>query len=152
MQWEAAADHNKPVESDQTLHHALCDTPGTASANDVALRAVVTSPDDPEAALAAAASSGRRRRARRIDPPADQGLTGTAYGRGNVPLAKQASKGGYPARLLVVQTRRARGGEPGARLVYLSGRGDLCPVWGSLTGTGAVDGPPRPWHLRPHGG
>jgi hypothetical protein len=26
------------------------------------------------------------------------------------------------------------------------------PVRRSLTGTGAVDGPPRPWHLRPHGG
>jgi hypothetical protein len=37
---------------------------------------------------------------------------------------------------LVVQTRRATGGEPGARIVYLSGSGDRCPVWGPLSGPG----------------
>jgi len=29
---------------------------------------------------------------------------------------------------MAVQTRRATGGEPGARIVYLSGSGDRCPV------------------------
>ena len=37
---------------------------------------------------------------------------------------------------MAVQTRRATGGEPGARIVYLSGGGDRCPVWRSLSGPG----------------
>src|ERR671922_1826642 len=37
---------------------------------------------------------------------------------------------------MAVQTRRATGGEPGARIVHLSGSGDRCPVWGSLRGPG----------------
>jgi hypothetical protein len=39
-------------------------------------------------------------------------------------------------RLQVVQTSRATGGEPGARIVYLSGSGDRCPVWAPLSGPG----------------
>ena len=37
--------------------------------------------------------------------------------------------------LSFVQTRRATGGEPGARIMYLEQKRRPCPVWGPLTGT-----------------
>jgi hypothetical protein len=50
--------------------------------------------------------------------------------------AKGVARRTSPRLLLVVQTRRATGGELGARIVYLSGSGDWCPVWASLSGPG----------------
>jgi predicted ester cyclase len=45
-------------------------------------------------------------------------------------MGKQSSTRRLAGHPLVVQTRRATGGEPGARIVYLSGSRDRCPVWG----------------------
>ena len=56
--------------------------------------------------------------------------------RALAPLRRCESRRLIGLRMQLVQTRRATGGEPGARIVYLSGSGDRYPVWGSLSGPG----------------